>query len=49
MAQFDRIKPEFGFDFAQHFVSGGVPPGVPASGKRNHRHMIILCSEQSEA
>src|SRR5262249_2974319 len=35
VAQLDQLKSEFRFDFAQHFVSGGVSPGVPASGKRD--------------
>jgi len=37
MAQLDQVKPEFRFDFAQHFTSGGVSPGVPTCGERNHR------------
>ena len=37
MAQLDQIKPEFGFDFAQHFLSGRVSSGIPTCGKRNHR------------
>jgi hypothetical protein len=45
MAQFNRIKSEFGFDFAEHFISCGVPPGVPASGKGEssaRNHPVIL-------
>src|ERR1700758_4583360 len=36
VSQFDQIKPKFGFDFTQHFLSSGVPPRVPASGKGDH-------------
>lgn len=37
MAQLNRVEAELAFDFAQHFVTGGVPAGVPAGGKGNHR------------
>jgi len=36
MAQLNRIETELAFDLAQHFVSGGMPAGVPTGGKRNH-------------
>jgi hypothetical protein len=35
--QLNQVKPQFGFDFAQHRIASSMACRVPTGGERNHR------------